>query len=128
MPIDIWTQAAIDRLGPLLAAEAARGNVGRLLAGDAHETRAGWAMRHPLDLDALRVQFRFGPGIALLQYDERGAIEFSGVSSPSAAFAIRGGPSTSWLWRRRREAWWRAWRSAPRPPVDFENPFPEEGV
>jgi hypothetical protein len=128
MSIGIWAQAAISRLAPLLAAEAARGNVGVLVEGDGRETRAAYRMKHPLDLESLRQEFRFGPGITLYETSDGGAIEFESGIQADAAFVIRGGSSAGWSWRRRRDRWRRDWAMAPREQVLLENPFRGEGL
>jgi hypothetical protein len=113
---------AVQALAPILDAERARGNTGRLSAGTGREDRPGYGMRHPLDVNALRAQFAFGDGIRFLDGARYGAIVFLGRGG-TEVFGIGGGGDTGFLDRRRRKRWWRNWNADPRIREPFANPF-----
>jgi hypothetical protein len=115
-----WGEA-LRALDPILAAEKERGNRGRVDLGDARDNRPGFRMLHPLDVNALKVQFEFGDGIEITQGAPAG-LQFRGRGG-GVVFALGGGEPGGWIdgWRRRR--WWRKWSEAPRAKEPFANPF-----
>jgi len=120
-PLGLRFEAAVRALDPILDAERARGNFGGRSAGDIHDRRQVWRLRHPIDIPALEAQFDFGSGIRL-GLVPGGAVSFSGADG-EAVFGIVGGERAGALAGLLRSRWWKRWRRDPRPRAPFANPF-----
>jgi len=115
---------AVRALDPLLEAERARGNTGRLEFGGARDSRGAWQLKHALDGLALLAQFEFGPGISVDSDWPGGRVSFLGRQL-DVLFVILGRPGEGLATARKRAAWWAAWDAGPHERVQFENPFAE---
>jgi len=115
---------AVRALDPILDAERARGNTGRLEFGAMRDGRARWQLKHAIDGLALLAQFEFGEGISVDAEWPGGRVSFLGRQL-DVLFVILGRPGDGLGSARKRAAWWAAWEAGPRERVRFENPFAE---
>lgn len=120
-PLGLKFEAATRAIWPLVAAERSRGNGGGRAGGDIHDGRSIFQLRHPIDTDALLIEFKFAPGVNVNPVPP-GSVSFSGADG-SSLYGIAGRLPTSWFSRRMRARWWRRWNAAPRARVPFANPF-----
>lgn len=115
---------ALRSLDPILDAEQARGNKGRLELGSMRDSRGKWQLAHTIDRLALLAQFKFGAGITIDDEWPGGRISFLG-SQMDVLFVILGRPSEGFGTVRKRAAWWAEWNATPREQIAFANPFSE---
>lgn len=120
VPPGAWDQRFFQ---PVIDAEAARGNPGRIRFGDLHWENTFFEFALPIDVKAIRAEFELDDGMSIESRGGSVCVFYDGDAADEH-WALAGSTRDRTPEQRHtNHEWWRAWRARPRPIRQLFNPF-----